>query len=392
MTLDAALSRDLLERDELIDTLASLVRARSENPPGDEAVAAELAAARCRELGLEVSLYEGEPGRPSVVARWGDGAGPVVTYCSHIDVVPAGNPDLWEHDPYEAIVADGSMHGRGTSDAKGPCAAALQGVAIMRRAGLSFPGTLVLSFVADEESGGFKGAAPLVERGVLGGDVAIVGEPTSLRVVRAQRGIAWLKVITHGRAGHGSAPERGVNAIKHMAEVISQLEATIPDIEHPLLGRPTVSVGTIHGGDKLNMIPAHCVIEIDRRIVPGEDQASMLTTIDDAIKLARDRYPEIDSEVQVVGFGEPFETPADSRLVRTAVAAITEVSGAPSQVTGFRGASDARFFAAGGSEVIVCGPGDISLAHTARESIDLDQLATGAAAYALLFARLLGAS
>jgi acetylornithine deacetylase/succinyl-diaminopimelate desuccinylase-like protein len=78
--------------------------------------------------------------------------------------------------------------------------------------------------------------------------------------------------------------------------------------------------------------------------------------------------------------------------VRTAVAAITDVSGAPTEVAGFRGASDARFFAAGGSEVIVCGPGDISLAHTARESIDLDQLATGAAAYALLFARLLGAS
>jgi succinyl-diaminopimelate desuccinylase len=391
MSLAVGDLRRYLDRDRLTATLEALVQAPSENPPGAEAEVALSVAATFEELELGTETHETEPGRPSVVGRWSGGDGPTLTYCSHIDVVPAGDHSLWDHPPYGAVVHEGRMFGRGTSDAKGPCAAAIEAVRIMKAAGARFDGTLELAFVADEESGGFKGAEPLVLSGKVKPDVAIVGEPTSLRVVRAQRGIAWLTLATKGVAAHGSAPERGVNAIAHIAEIVHRLEDTLPDIDHPLLGRPTINVGTIQGGAKVNIIPASASIEVDRRTVPGETYESMLATLERAVDLAREKYPDIQATIDVHSSGDPFEVPADALVVTEAVSAVEEVTGAPAQIVGFRGASDARFMADAGADVIVLGPGDIQVAHTAREYIDLDELERGALTYALLFMRMLGA-
>ena len=378
-----------LNRDRLVDGLQQLVRTPSENPPGEEAAAAALTSALCKDLGLEVEEHEAEPGRPSVVARWRGSDGPTLCYCSHIDVVPVGDPALWERDPFSGAIEDGRMHGRGSSDAKGPVAAAIEAVGILKAAGWEPRGTLELALVADEETMGFQGAGYLVEKGIVAPDVAIVGEPTSLRVVRAQRGASWFRLATRGVAGHGSAPERGVNAIKHMAEIVLHLEDTLPDVTHPLLGGPTLNVGTIRGGEKVNIIPAACVAEIDRRTVPGETRDSVIAGIEEAIERARKRFPDVDAHLDLAFFAEPFEVAADSRVVTTAVEAIRSTTGRDVDVIGFRGASDARFLFETGADVIVCGPGDITLAHTARESIDLAELEQGAIAYAKAFASLL---
>lgn len=389
MSLGVGDLRRYLDKDRLTTTLQRLVQSPSENPPGAEAAVAGLCAEIFEEMGLAPELHDFSGERPSVVARLKGGDGPTLTYCSHIDVVPAGNPSLWSHPPFGGVIDGGQMFGRGTCDAKGPCAAAIEAVRILHAAGAPLGGALELALVADEESGGFKGAAPLVESGAVKPDIAIIGEPTSLRVVRAQRGIAWLTLTTKGVAAHGSAPERGVNAIKHIAEIILHLEETLPDIDHHLLGRPTINVGTVQGGEKVNIIPASASIEVDRRTVPGETYESMLATLQRAIERARERFPEIDATIDVHSSGDPFEVDAEARVVTEAVTAVSEVTGAPAEVVGFRGASDARFMAESGADVIVLGPGDIKVAHTARESIDLAELEKGALAYALLFMRLL---
>jgi succinyl-diaminopimelate desuccinylase len=382
----------LVDRDRLIRRLEALVRAESENPPGRELEAARLVAGYCKELGLEVAEYECEADRPSIVARWVGGDGPVLGYCSHIDVVPAGDRGLWEHDAFEAVIADGRLHGRGSADAKGPVAAAVEAVAILRAAGVELAGTLELELVSDEETMGFKGAGYLVEQGLIAPDIAIVGEPTSLRVVRAQRGATWLRIVTRGVAGHGSAPERGVSAIRHMAEIVLRLEETLPDVSHDILGGPSISVGTIQGGRKINIVPAECVVEVDRRTVPGESERSVLVGIEAAIELARGRFPDIDATVEPIFSAEPFETPQDARVVAELKGAVSETLGRDAEMMGFRGASDARFLFEAGAEVVVCGPGDIALAHTSRESIELIELERAAIAYALAFARLLAPS
>ena len=381
-----------IDRDRLVERLRTLVRCPSENPPGEERAAASLVEGYCRDLGLDVASYEVEPGRPSVVARWVGGTGPTVGYCSHIDVVPAGDPTLWEQPPYESVIQDGRLHGRGSSDAKGPVAAALEAVAALRAAGFRPEGTLELELVADEEAMGFKGAGWLAEQRVIKPDVAIVGEPTSLRVVIAQRGACWFRLIARGRAGHGSAPERGVNAIKHMAEVVLRLEETLPDAVHPILGGPSVNVGTIRGGEKVNIIPAACIAEVDRRTIPGESRAAVQASIEKAIARARDRFPDIDVSVELAFAAEPFEVPEEAGVVQAVAGAVRDVTGEPATLMGFRGTSDARFLAEAGADVVVCGPGQIELAHTARESIGLDELERAALVYALAFARLLSRS
>jgi succinyl-diaminopimelate desuccinylase len=379
-----------VDRDRLVERLRRLVRTPSENPPGEEAAAGELVSSFCADLGLEVEVFEVEPGRPNVVARWrGDEPGPTLAYCSHIDVVPVGERALWEHDPFGAVVSGGRLHGRGASDAKGPVAAALEAVAALRAAGAPIAGVLELELVADEETMGGCGAGALVDRGVLRPDIAIVGEPTSLKVVHAQRGACWLRVTTRGVAGHGSAPERGVSAIRHMAEVVLQLDACLPDVVHPVLGGPSINVGTISGGAKVNVVPAACIIEIDRRSVPPEKEEDVLDSVRAAIEAARARFPDLEAEVEVQFYGEPFEIPTEARLVQVMAGATAEARDADAELIGFRGASDARFLVRAGAEVIVCGPGDITLAHTARESIDLAELEHAVIAYALAFARLL---
>jgi succinyl-diaminopimelate desuccinylase len=380
-----------LDRDRLIGRLQTLVRAASENPPGQEAEAGKLAAELCREAGAEVEVHERTPGRPNVVARWGTGDGPVVGFCSHIDVVPAGDRALWDVDPYAAEIRDGSMLGRGSSDAKGPIAAALEAVEMLR-ASDTLPGTLELELVADEETMGFYGAGFLVDQGLIRPDLAIVGEPTSLRVVLAQRGASWLRIKTRGQAAHGSAPERGRSAIKHMAEIVLQLEESLPDITHPVVGGPSINVGTIRGGEKVNIVPAGCEIQVDRRTIPEESRDGVLASVSAAIDRAKERFPEIDATIELDSFGDPFEVQADSRVVAALSAAIEQATGAPAEMMGFRGASDARFLSEAGADVVVCGPGDLGVAHTAAEYIDLAELERGAVAYALAFSKLLSGS
>jgi succinyl-diaminopimelate desuccinylase len=389
MVLSSARAAALVDTERLVGRLRDLVRIDSQNPPGREAEAADAADGFCRALGLATARFEAAPGRPNLVARLERGPGPVVAFCSHLDTVPVGDPAAWARAPLAAAIDGGTMWGRGTCDAKGTIAAALEAVAVLNDSGAELRGTLELDLVSDEETMGFLGAAFLLEQGHVAPDAVIVGEPTSLRLVRAQRGACWIQVVTKGVAAHGSAPERGVNAILHMAEVIRRLRGSLPDVTHEVLGGPSINVGTVVGGEKVNMVPARCRAEIDRRTIPGETSEEVLAQVRRAIDDARADDPDLDADVEVLFHAQPFEVDETAAVVTQVSAALAEGTGRPAQLMGFRGASDARFFAEAGCEVVVCGPGDIAVAHTIEEHIDLAELERAAVVYALAFARLL---
>ena len=156
-----------------------LVATPSENPGGTEDAVAGVAVGILEELGGAPEIVRGEEGRPSVVARFGNGDRPALAWNGHLDVVPAGDPSTWRHPPFAAEVVDGSLIGRGAADMKGPIASALGAVSAIRRSGVELAGRLDLHLAADEELAGLHGTKVLLERGLLDQDAAIVGEPTN---------------------------------------------------------------------------------------------------------------------------------------------------------------------------------------------------------------------
>ena len=267
----AGAAADAIDHDEVLRYARALIAAPSENPGGTEDEVADVAMGILTDLGADLQVVRSEEGRPSVVARIGSGERPHLAWNGHLDTVPAGDPSTWSSGPFEGAVVDGRLVGRGACDMKGPIASALAAVAALRRAGLSLAGTLELHLVADEEHAGIHGTKVLRDQGLLDQDAAVVGEPSEMEIALAERGGAWVTAVAHGKAAHGSQPDRGVNAILTMSRFLLRLPEALPDRVHPLVGAPTVNVALVSGGSAPNVVPDRCEVEIDRRIVPGEE-------------------------------------------------------------------------------------------------------------------------
>jgi acetylornithine deacetylase/succinyl-diaminopimelate desuccinylase len=383
---------DATDPDEVLRYARALIAAPSENPGGTEDEAADVAIGILNDLGADIRVVRSEEGRPSVVARIGSGERPHLAWNGHLDTVPAGDLSTWASGPFEGAVVDRRLVGRGACDMKGPIASALAAAAALRRAGLPLAGTLVMHLVADEELAGIHGTRVLRDQGLLDQDGAVVGEPSEMQIALAERGGAWVTAVAHGKAAHGSQPDRGINAILTMSRFLLRLSEVLPDHIHPLVGAPTVNVALVAGGSAPNVVPDRCEVEIDRRIVPGEDDpeevlAPFRSLVDDLVA----ERPDTSIEISLKDWTEAAETTGDSAiaaLVRDAIAAET---GSPPPFVGFTGITDARFYINdAGIPTVIAGPGSLSLAHTANESIGVDEMVAAARAYARIFVGFLG--
>ena len=391
MPFDPNLAADAVDADEVLAVARSLLAARSENPGGTEDEAAAVAAGVLEGLGAVPEVVRSAAGRPSVVATIGDGDGPALAWNGHLDTVPAGSLDTWTADPFAGEVIDGRLIGRGACDMKGPIAAALAAAAAVRRAGATGPGRVTFHLAADEELAGIHGTQVLWERGFLTQGAAIVGEPSDLAVGLAERGGAWITATAHGTAAHGSQPDRGVNAITSMARYLLRLPEVLPDLEHPLCGRPTVNAALIDGGSAPNVVPDRCTVDIDRRLLPGEDDRDAVLAPFAALAAdIRREHPEVDVRAEIREWTDAAEAPADTWVadaVRTATRA--ERGQAPTDV-GFTGITDARFYINDARiPTVIFGPGSLGVAHTANEWVAVDDLVAAARIYARIFAGVL---
>ena len=377
-------------RPSIIGLLAALVRADSANPPGDTRRVADLIAGRLREGSIDFQVLADEIRKPNVIARLGSGR-PELLFTSHMDTVPAGNPKSWRHEPFGAEVVGTRLYGRGAADAKASLVAMIAAMEALSTA-LPLRGTLMLTAVSDEEIGGVKGTEYLVDRGLLAPDLVVVGEITENRLATAEKGVLWLRLVTHGRAAHGSTPWEGSNAISHMLRLLGALEQRVgtrlAGLRHPLVPAPSLSIGTIRGGVATNVVPDWCEATLDRRTLPSESIPEALAEIDRIIAELQREDPALHADVEVLQAGPPIETPLDAPLVRTAQDVARELQ-MPSEVVGYHQASDGRFFAERGIPTILFGPGDPEVAHTPDESVDLNDVITAARFYALLGLRLM---
>jgi succinyl-diaminopimelate desuccinylase len=377
-------------RPSVIGLLAALVRANSTNPPGDTRAAADVIAARLRETSVDFQILADEIRKPNVIARLGSGR-PEVLFTSHMDTVPAGNPKAWRHDPFGAEVVGARMYGRGAADAKASLVAMIAAMEALTTV-LPLRGTLTLTAVSDEEIGGMKGTEYLVDRGLLAPDHVVVGEITENRLATAEKGVLWLRVVTHGRAAHGSTPWEGSNAISHMLRVLAAIEdrvgTRLAGLRHALVPPASLSLGTIRGGVATNVVPDWCEATIDRRTLPSENIPEAVAEVEGILADLQREDPTLQADVEVLQAGPPVETPLDAPLVRTAQRVARELQ-LSDEVVGYQQASDGRFFAERGIPTILFGPGDPDVAHTPDESVDLNDVITAARFYALMGLRLL---
>jgi acetylornithine deacetylase len=383
---------DLVTLDEVRDVAVDLVRAPGQNPPGDEGPTVAVLARTCAARGLAVTTAEVEPGRSNLSAVLAGGTGPGVLLLGHTDVVPVG--DNWSVPPFDGLVRDGRLFGRGAADMKGGLAACVVALSALRRAGVTLTGPVELAAVVDEEETGKGIRAYLVHGDRSGFGACIVAEPTDLQTIIAARGDSYLEISVTGRAAHSGNPADGRNAIYGAAAVVGELERwqhELTDARHPLVGAPTWSVGQITGGTGTSIVPAECLITADRRLLPGErGEAVLADTVDriDALRLAeRGLGVTVTMTMQMPG----FETPPEHRLVVTAQRAVRDAGGPELPLAGWTAACDGGFIARdAGVPVIVLGPGSVAgQAHRADESVGLDELLVAARTYALCLMRLL---
>jgi len=371
---------------EVVELLRELVAARTVNPPGDELRGAEVLRDYLQGRGIPVEVDEFLPGRANLRAEVGEG-GRTVLLTSHLDVVPPGREELWGGDPFVMRESGGRLYGRGTVDAKGSLAS--MAVAVAELSGERLKGKVRFAAVAGEEVDGM-GSKRLVEQGFLG-DGVVVGEPTSLKVAVTHKGRLRITLTVPGRASHASRPEEGINPILRAAGVISGmklLSERFSERKHPLLGPCSLVFTVVSAGEKANMIPDSCLLQMDARVVPP-------WTVEEAREEVEKFVGRLSDElgfkiyVQVEALGRPAATPPDEPLVRTAMDAV-EVCGVNQEgPEGFGACCDMQHFRAAGVPTIILGPGELSQAHATDESVKEEEILRAVRVYRELVRRFL---
>lgn len=335
------------------------------HPRAGEKNVADFLAATAAAAGLEVEFQPVFPSRSNVIVRLLP-AGTTrqsVLLAPHLDTVGA---DGTQFIPQRR---NGRLYGRGACDTKGSVAAMLSALTEVAASKIRPRHTEIIFAGLIDEENAQAGSRALVKNGRKA-QLAIVGEPTRNRIITAHKGCVWLSLTTAGRAAHGAMPHLGKNAVLEMARAVDLLETAyatrLQKRRHKLLGHGTVNVGKISGGTQPNIVPDSCVIEIDRRTLPGETENSVRREI--AALLSRRKIrARITSFKDAPAF--PLETDPKLPLVQTLLRTANQLK--PLGVDYF---CDASVLAAGGIPSVVFGPGNIAQAHTSDEWISLKEL------------------
>lgn len=368
------------DTDALADLVTSLVRLASENPPGDEADCAAFVHDWFDERGVDAELLdEPYPDRPQVAARVGSGD-PTVVLNGHLDTVPAGDPDDWQHPPYGGERVDDRIYGRGSADMKTGLAVAMLTLAEFGERLDDGDGTLVFHGAIGEETGE-PGTRALLEAG-YDGDYGVVLEPTDFRVATRAKGLVCYRVTVHGEASHASRPDQGENAVLLARPVLDAVEAydrRLRERTDELVGSAYANVTEFAAdvGGNLGVLPGEAEFVLDRRVLPGEAVDDVEAEVADVLAAAGDEHG-VDVSFEEVQRYAPATVPTDCRLAelfRTHTQTYRPGVQAP---WGIEAATDVRNLVHdAGMEAITWGPGELAEAHTVDEHVELAAAADG---------------
>ena len=359
-----------------VDIAKEMMKFDTSGPPTKEKPLAKWIKDYLEDLGVSAQIQDLEPDRANVIAKIGEGKGPGVVLSGHIDVVLAGDPQLWkETAPYEPKVKNNKLYGRGACDMKGPDACILQ--AVTENVKNNFKKQLTLVFTSGEDTGGWFVDKVIADKLVTPVDArfGVIPEPSVMRIVRAHKGAGGCVVAFKGKAAHSSRPEWGVNAIIHASDFIQgvkKLQKKLDSDNYPLLGHSTVKPTLISGGLKSNIIPPNCDVTINSRLIPGQDNAATFKGwMDDIISSMKKVDPTVNAELKGLMASVALDVPENSEVVKLLMNLLgTKPEGEPYY-------TEAVSYTKAGIPTVICGPGDIAQAHAPDEFITLEQLDSG---------------
>ncbi len=385
-----------INREEIVALASRLIATPSTS--GEERDIMDDVARWCDSQGLAYQVTANDPTRPNVIVSVGNGAGgQILAMNGHLDTVPVSDASAWQNGPYEPVISsDGrKLFGRGASDMKSSVAVMLHVMTVLKDAPLR--GQLQVHVVSDEEVGGRFGTLHVLEEIAAGRlpkpDYCLIGEKSDLKVRNAERGLLAVNVTILGRASHTAAARvTGINAIAKAAKAVLALEGDI-DRFHPAVGKPIISINSIHAGVAHNVVPGECAFSIDRRLVPGETRDSAVAEIVATLEAIAADDPDFRFELAIDPEGDHIPaniTEDTSPLVQAVQQSVRDVTGRePEYFVAWAGATDGRFYRQAGIDTVGYGPGGEN-AHGANEAVVIDDLVTQARVYTDSILRLLG--
>ena len=385
---DAILSWIHQRKDEMATFLSELVAIPTENPPGKNyRPCVDLLETRLRQVGLDCRRLGPNTDNETLFASYGT-AERSLYFHGHYDVVPAQSPQQ-----FHPVRKDHFLFGRGSADMKGGIVAMLYTIRALKELGITLNGSICLTLVPDEETGGANGSAWLHSQGALGQYAIgmLLAEPTSGVVWNANRGAISLRVRVKGKPAHVGLQHRGENAFERMHAVVAKLQELKREVEKRAT---TCTIGAEQsansilmlggesgGGTNFNVVPEECWFTIDRRLNPEEDLANEKTRLLEVLESCQQQGIPLEWEIfQEGAAASPDEhAPLGNALAES----IRAATGEPARFEMCPGLLENRFYAAQGIPAYAYGPGLLSVAHGPNEYVDLNKLADTSAIYAL---------
>jgi len=373
----------MVNKKRLISLTQRLIKINSENPPGNESQIACFVREYLKNLGLKTRIYEFKNRRSSVVAHLlGRDSTHSLLISPHLDTVPAGKS--WKMNPFAGKIKKDRIYGLGATDCKGNLACALEAINSIMEEKTVLGYNLIFAATADEETGSNLGLIPLLDKKILKPDAAVVLDSDNFEIIITQKGLIHLKVKIGGKRAHGAYPERGINAIDIAMDIIREIKAhRFSYSKNTYLRPPTVNIGTIKGGDKVNVVADWCEFELDFRFLPGSQAEEVLKDIKGIIQKCAKKFfrhgsiPQNALNIEIEGIQEPYSISKTHPLVAYLKKAMHRSKVKPI-IKGSEGATVMTFFQHKRIPALACGFGSSGCAHTADEYVKIDNLYKGA--------------
>ncbi|PKO13015.1 MAG: YgeY family selenium metabolism-linked hydrolase [Chloroflexi bacterium HGW-Chloroflexi-10] len=370
---------------ELITFAQELVRIRSYS--GEEEEIIRFIAEKMKALGYEDVVIDA---MGNVIGRIGSGERAIL-FDSHVDTVTVTDEDKWDVPPFSGEIVDGSLYGRGSVDMKSAAAASIYAGAMAKRLGLAEGKTIYVSCTVFEEDCDGENLKHLFKELNLKPDYAVICEPADNLITLGHKGKAQVVIRTRGVAAHGSAPEKGKNAVYEMAEIIQRVEKLNAELMKKEKPRGTLVLSRIASvSASLNAVPAECEIYLDRRIAPGETEEAVRQEMD-ALVAGKDATWEVGTlrrkswtgmEICYEPFHPAWKIEEGDELTLASKAAYEEVFGNEPAVYDFWDFSTNAVTTVGmGIPTIGFGPGEYKLAHMRNEHCKVSQILEACAFY-----------